>query len=136
MKPKNDNDISQIEGNASPEVKQGLSSELQALRRTRTHVTQTGNPFRGFETEMACRMQLTEISVLRKAEEPEKLEARVVLEVIVDEGAFLFSYTLCSYHEVLLDMLNGAGILHGGYSGMIINEHVSSPHICLELMCG
>ncbi|KAG1752403.1 uncharacterized protein EDB91DRAFT_1333398 [Suillus paluster] len=75
MKPESDSiiDTSQVEGNASSAVKHALLSSLQSMKTS--HVSRlTGKPFRGFEAEFTSRLQLTEVSVLPKAEEPEKLE--------------------------------------------------------------
>ncbi|KAG0697291.1 hypothetical protein DFH29DRAFT_1003836 [Suillus ampliporus] len=96
QKPENDIDTFQVEGNAPPQVKHSV---LDSLKRMDTsHVPRpTSKLFRGFEAEFASRLQLAEVSVLSKAEEPGKLEGRVVVETIVDE-----------------DMLNGGGSLHGG----------------------
>ncbi|KAG2343726.1 hypothetical protein BDR05DRAFT_933335 [Suillus weaverae] len=113
MKPGSDIDTSQVEGNASPEVKHTLLSALQLSHVSRS----TGKPFRGFETEFASRLQLTEVSLLSKTEEPEKFEGRVVVQVIVDE-----------------EMRNEVGTMHGGCLAMIIEMHVSSTHVCLALI--
>lgn len=87
MKPENNIDTSQMKGNVSPEVKLALLNSLAQPG----HISHsTGKPFRGFKAEIVSRMQLTEASVLSKAEEPDKLEGRTVFEVIVDEGALDF----------------------------------------------
>ena len=91
MGSENDIDISQVEGNASPEIKR------RVLLGARRHESQsTGEPSRNLETSLilASRLRLTEISVLPKAEEPEKLEGRVVYEAIADKCAVtkVFSY--------------------------------------------
>ncbi|KAG1801927.1 uncharacterized protein BJ212DRAFT_1253303, partial [Suillus subaureus] len=70
--------------------------------------------FRGFKAKFMSQLQLAEASVLPKAEEPDKLEGRTVLQVIVDE-----------------DMFNEVGTMHGGCLAMIIDMHVSSTHACL-----
>lgn len=76
-----------MKGNVSPEVKLALLNSLAQPG----HISHsTGKPFRGFKAEIVSRMQLTEASVLSKAEEPDKLEGRTVFEVIVDEGALDF----------------------------------------------
>ncbi|KAG1735028.1 HotDog domain-containing protein [Suillus lakei] len=109
MKPGSDIDSSQVEGNASPIVKRTLLSALQSMQPS--HVSRsTSKPFRGFETEFASRLQLTEVSILSKTEEPEKFEGRVVIQVIVDK-----------------EMLNGAGNMHGGCSAMMIDICSSMP---------
>ncbi|KAG0697292.1 hypothetical protein DFH29DRAFT_158258 [Suillus ampliporus] len=113
MKPESNIDTPQVEGNASPEVKHALLNSLHLMETS--HVSRpTGKPFRGFEAEFVSRMRLTEVSVLSKAEEPEKLEARVVFEAIVDE-----------------DMLNRAANLHGGCLAMIIDLCSTSPFYVL-----
>jgi len=57
-----------------------------------------------FAAPIGRRTQITEVSVLRKAEEPEKLEGRVVCELVVER-----------------DMLNGGERLHGGCSMFLID---------------
>lgn len=88
MGSESDIDISQVEGNASPEIKRILLGSIQSLM-TRHVSRSTGELFRNLETELAVasRLRLTEISVLPKAEEPEKFEGRVVFEVIADKCA-------------------------------------------------
>lgn len=109
MKPGSDIDTSQVEGNASSEVKHKLLRALQSMQPS--HISRlTGKPFRGFETEFASRLQLTEVSLLSKAEEPEKFEGRVVLQVIVDE-----------------EMLNVVKHMHGGCSAMMIDICSTMP---------
>ncbi|KAG1726814.1 uncharacterized protein EDB91DRAFT_1035119, partial [Suillus paluster] len=77
-------DTSQVEGNASSAVKHALLSSLQSMKTS--HVSRPiGKPFRGFESEFTSRLQLTEVSVLPKAEEPKKLEGRAIFEATVDE---------------------------------------------------
>jgi acyl-coenzyme A thioesterase 13 len=94
--PGSDKDTSQVEGNASPEIKLTLLSALHFMKLS--HVSQsTDKPFRGFEAEFASRLQLTEVSMLSKTEEPEKFEGRVVIQVTVDKGTFCFSYSLCLF---------------------------------------
>ncbi|KAG1892005.1 hypothetical protein F4604DRAFT_2906 [Suillus subluteus] len=118
MKPENNIDTSQVKGNASPETKSTLLNSLVQLSR-RDALRSTGKPFRGFAAEFVSRMQLAEASTLSKAEEPNKLEGRTVFEVIVDQ-----------------DMANEleVGTMHGGCLAMIIELHVSSAHVCLELI--
>ncbi|KAG1873621.1 HotDog domain-containing protein [Suillus subalutaceus] len=109
MKPGSDMDPSQVEGNASSEVKHTLLGALQSMRLS--HISQsTDKPFRGFEAEFASRLQLTEVSILSKAEEPEKFEGRVVIQVTVDE-----------------EMLNSAKNMHGGCSAMMIDICSTMP---------
>jgi acyl-coenzyme A thioesterase 13 len=83
MKPEDNVDTSQVKGNVSPEVKLAM---LDSLAQPSHVLRTTGKSFRGFKAEFVSRMQLAEASVLSKAEEPDKLEGRVVFEVTVDEG--------------------------------------------------
>ncbi|KAG2073639.1 hypothetical protein BDR04DRAFT_296428 [Suillus decipiens] len=117
MKLENNIDISEVEGNASPEIKLALQNSLMQRQR---HVSRpAGKPFRGFETEFASRMQLLEASILSKAEEPDKLEGRTVFEVFVDE-----------------DVLNRSGIMHGGCLAMIIDFCSVTPIYVLSASTG
>jgi acyl-coenzyme A thioesterase 13 len=79
-----DTDVSKVEGNVSPEIKRAVLDSVQYLG-TKQVSPSTGKQLRVFETELVSRLHLTEVSVLPKAEEPGKLEARVVFEVIADE---------------------------------------------------
>ncbi|KAG1768730.1 HotDog domain-containing protein [Suillus occidentalis] len=108
--PGSDLDTSQVEGNASPEVKLTLLSALHFMRLSHLSRSISDKSFRGFESEFASRLRLTEISILSKTEEPEKLEGRVVAQVTVDK-----------------EMLNGAENIHGGCSAMMIDICSSMP---------
>lgn len=91
-----DIDISQVQGNVPPEIKRGVLSSIQYLG-TRQVSQSTGKPLRVLETELISQLRLTEVSVFPKAEEPEKLEGRVVFEMITDTGAVFIVYmSLCS----------------------------------------
>lgn len=85
-------DASTIRGNAPQALKQslvdviGVEAKLNKARGTR-----------GFEPEIASRIVWTEISVLPKAEEPERPEGRVVAEITVEEGTVLVSSRLVSF---------------------------------------
>ncbi|KAG2143628.1 HotDog domain-containing protein [Suillus clintonianus] len=107
MKPASNTDTSRVEGNAPPEVKHSLLGFLVQSSRVSRSIAK---PFRGFEAEFGSRLQLTEASVLLKAEEPGKSEGRVVVEVVVDE-----------------DMLNGGGSVHGGCIAMMIDICSTMP---------
>ncbi|KAG2073637.1 hypothetical protein BDR04DRAFT_1094594 [Suillus decipiens] len=109
MKPGSDIDASQVEGNASPDIKHSLLAALQYMQLS--HVSQsTSKSLGSFEAEFASRLQLTEVSILSKTEEPEKLEGRVVLQATVDEG-----------------MLNGAENMHGGCTATMIDICSTMP---------
>ncbi|KAF8644452.1 hypothetical protein AX16_008451 [Volvariella volvacea WC 439] len=57
-----------------------------------------------FGDSIVKRLMTTEVSINQKAEEPKKLEGRVVCEITVDE-----------------DMINGAGNVHGGCLAFLID---------------
>ncbi|KAJ8596744.1 hypothetical protein M405DRAFT_103141 [Rhizopogon salebrosus TDB-379] len=115
MNPTSDTDVSKVEGNISPEIKRAVLDSVQYLG-TKQVSPSTGKQLRVFETELVSRLHLTEVSVLPKAEEPEKLEARVVFEVIADEY-----------------MANSNGHLHGGCTAMLIDNCSSIPIYVLGL---
>jgi acyl-coenzyme A thioesterase 13 len=107
-------DISQIAGNASDDVKKLLTSRHPMLWTPQ-----------GFAHEIFNRLKVTEISIQPKAEEPEKMEARVVLETIVENGASsLILKTLkpdfCPPPPT--DMVNGAGGIHGACSALLVDK--------------
>lgn len=114
--PEDNVDTSQVKGNVSPEVKLAM---LDSLAQPSHVLRTTGKPFRGFKAEFVSRMQLAEASVLSKAEDPDKLEGRVVFEVTVDE-----------------DMLNEVGTVHGGCLAMIIEICSPMPIYILRASTG
>ncbi|KAI5893166.1 uncharacterized protein SCHCODRAFT_02621034 [Schizophyllum commune H4-8] len=87
---------SEIAGNASDDVK-------AAFRDLSMWFSRDGKP-RGFAASVGARISVDEVSILKKAEEPTREEARLV----------------CSL-EVTEDMLNGAGSMHGGCSAYLID---------------
>ncbi|KAJ2923168.1 hypothetical protein H1R20_g13924, partial [Candolleomyces eurysporus] len=93
-------DISSIAGNASDNTKQVLSS----VHRIFANRTDNDNAGPVFGEAIQKRLEVTEVSVNPKAEEPQRLEGKVVLETTVEE-----------------DMLNGGGIIHGGCSAFLID---------------
>ncbi|KAH7926792.1 hypothetical protein BV22DRAFT_1086317 [Leucogyrophana mollusca] len=105
-------DVSTIGGNASQELKESVFSFLQREREVASQLP----PFKGFEPEIASRVVWREISILRNAEEPERLEGRVVFEIKVEE-----------------DMVNGRGTLHGACSGLLIDNCSTMPILVLGL---
>ncbi|TFK28978.1 hypothetical protein FA15DRAFT_664624 [Coprinopsis marcescibilis] len=104
-------DISHIEGNASDEIKRMLSSTFDLFINPQG---KKKGPI--FGEDIQRRLVVTEISIVKKAEEPKKLEGRVVLECIVAE-----------------DMLNGGGNIHGGCSAFLIDNCSTIALIALGL---
>ncbi|RDB19954.1 Acyl-coenzyme A thioesterase 13 [Hypsizygus marmoreus] len=87
--------ISQISGNASPEIKQ------LPLRWLAVFHGRKGS----FANSISSRVKVVEVSVIRNPEDPRKTEGRVVCEIDVTE-----------------DMLNGSGVMHEGCSVFLIDE--------------
>ncbi|KAF8841562.1 hypothetical protein BDN67DRAFT_1010497 [Paxillus ammoniavirescens] len=105
-------DAAAIGGNASKELKQSLLDIVIAAAKG---IKARG--IRGFEPDIITRLEWTEVSVLKNAEEPKKLEGRVVLETTV-EG----------------DMLNIQGTLHGACSALLIDSCSMMPIALLDLV--
>lgn len=113
-------EVSLIAGNASHEVKDFLcNGSLAAMT--------NGNDGRGFATSTGQGLKVREISFIKKAEEPGRMEGRVVFEITVDEGLYWFATvtdTLCSHSHTTLefiDMLNGMGSMHGGCTAYLVD---------------
>ncbi|KAF9226814.1 hypothetical protein BS17DRAFT_776168 [Gyrodon lividus] len=104
-------DIAAIGGNASQELKQSVVDLVTAAAKSNR-----AKGLRGFEPGIASRVEWTEISVSQKAEEPEKLEGRVVFEITVED-----------------DMLNGGGTLHGACSALLIDNCSTMPIALLSI---
>ena len=68
-------------------------------------------------------MKVVEISLNRKAEEEKKLEARLVVELDVTEGQYIHPIQMLKklFIVFVLDMLNGAGNIHGGCSAFLVD---------------
>lgn len=124
-------DVSTISGNASQELKQSLFDLLS----TQVKLNKARGT-RGFEPEISSRIEWTEISIVPKAEEPERPEGRVVSEITVEEGAVVLVFsslgTVVSSAEshgypchACLDMLNGNGTIHGACCALLIDKCVS-----------
>jgi acyl-coenzyme A thioesterase 13 len=111
-----DCDIAHISGNASEEVKRLLANPGAFF--TNLPLDLKGPIFGQSITE---RLVVTEISVDKKADEPKKLEGRVVCEITVEEGILLsYSWVLFSF-RAMSDMVNGGGSIHGGCSAFLID---------------
>jgi hypothetical protein len=72
-----DIDVSRIDGSAATETKQLLVWHLRPGSKGFT---------RGFAEPVGNRLQVKHVSLTNKAVEPEKVEARVVYEIVVDAG--------------------------------------------------
>ncbi|KAF8180203.1 HotDog domain-containing protein [Pholiota molesta] len=92
-------DTTHIAGNASDDIKQLLGNPGAFLT---NRPTSHHGPI--FAEDIQRRLKVTEISIQRKAEEERKMEARYVVEV-----------------EVVQDMLNGGGNIHGGCSAFLVD---------------
>ncbi|PPQ94811.1 hypothetical protein CVT25_007448 [Psilocybe cyanescens] len=91
-------DISKIAGNCSEETKQLLGNIRTFLRfGGKEGTTQFGDAIQS-------RLRVTEMTVNKKVEEENKLEAKVVMEIEVQE-----------------DMLNPGGNVHGGCSAFLVD---------------
>ena len=90
-------DVLQIGGNADDEVKQILSNVLY------NYIVTCKDGGFVFASTVGRRLVLKEISYIDKSEEPTRKEARVVMEVVVDQ-----------------DMVNSMGHLHGGCSAYLM----------------
>ncbi|KIO12364.1 hypothetical protein M404DRAFT_674051 [Pisolithus tinctorius Marx 270] len=104
-------DISLIGGNVSTKLKQAFFDAFFARIKNAK-----AKRYKGFEPEIASRTVWMEMSMRKKAEEPEKLEARTVFEISVGE-----------------DMVNLNGALHGGCSALLIDNCSRMPVILLGL---
>ncbi|KJA29568.1 hypothetical protein HYPSUDRAFT_126084 [Hypholoma sublateritium FD-334 SS-4] len=97
---KDDLDVSHVSGNAPDHIKRVLSNT------TAFFANRQPDKIKGkiFAEDMQKRFKVTEVSILRKVEEPNKLEGRVVVEL-----------------EVMKDMLNIRHGIHGGCSAALID---------------
>ncbi|KZP21594.1 Thioesterase/thiol ester dehydrase-isomerase [Athelia psychrophila] len=90
-------DTTLITGNASQEVKDFLCHVF-------LEIMTSGIDGHGFALSTGRALKLREISFVPKAEEPSRMEGRVVFEIIVDR-----------------DMANGMGSMHGGCTAYLID---------------
>lgn len=101
-------DASTIPGNAPKELKQSLVDLISAQAKL-----SKARGTRGFEPEITSRVEWTDISILPKAEEPEKLEGRVVGEITVQEGVVVCHDKFVSFRSrALLLFLSGLSARH------------------------
>jgi acyl-coenzyme A thioesterase 13 len=69
-------------------------------------------------------MKVVKILLNKKAEEEKKLEARLVVELDVMEGQYIYSIQMPNsllFIVFVLNMLNGAGNIHGGCSAFLVD---------------
>jgi acyl-coenzyme A thioesterase 13 len=74
-------DISQVAGNAPDHIKRRLG-DIPSF----DYGAKTRSMLNTFGKAIELRLKLTELSIISKAEEPNKLEGRAVLEIDVAEG--------------------------------------------------
>lgn len=80
-------DVSQVGGNASEDIKR-LLGDPEAFFNSFQKPGQV-QLLNAFGRDIERRMKVTEISILKKKEEPEKLEGRAVMEIEVQEGTLM-----------------------------------------------
>lgn len=76
-------DTSKVAGNAPEEIKRILGDPRTFFA---SFLKPGQRPLNGFGKEIMERMIVTELAIVQKAEEPQRLEGRAVLEVDVSEG--------------------------------------------------
>ncbi|KAF9476728.1 hypothetical protein BDN70DRAFT_907521 [Pholiota conissans] len=95
-----DFDVSRVAGNAPDHIKRVICNTTAFF--ANRHPEHIKRPI--FVEAMQERFKVTEVSIVQKADEPKKLEGRVVLEV-----------------DVSIDMLNIQDGIHGGCSAALID---------------
>ena len=106
-----------IAGNASDKAKKGVTV-MQGICMRRNG--------KGFGDAIGGRLDIVSADVLRKADEPEKLEGKVVCEIGVEEGKQLPLHIIRSRADLHQDMLNGVEIVHGACLAYFIDMYVPS----------
>jgi len=101
-------DISMITGNASDDIKRVVGHPWGLLSGYGNSPT--------FGESIQKRLKVTEVSIDKKSEEERKLEARLVIEL-----------------DVVEDMLNGGGNIHGGCSAYLVDTCSSLALIALNM---
>ena len=101
--------ILEVAGNAPDDIKRKLGN----MRRFFNYGSKKQQQLNAFGKDIQLRLKLTELSIISKAEEPNKLEGRAVLDIDVAEGkqtknslfiitedlslSLLFRYGQCSW---------------------------------------
>ncbi len=80
MAPSNMRDASGVAGNAPNDIKALLANPMEILKMYKD------GELTGFGRTVLSTLTVTEVSLVKKAEEPMRDEARVVCKLIVDEG--------------------------------------------------
>lgn len=116
---KEDLDISHVSGNAPDHIKRVLSNT------TAFYANRHPDKIKGkiFVEDMQKRFKVTEVSILQKVEEPNKLEGRVAVELEVMQGAYFRCIYLLGVRTLIfvIDMLNIRNGIHGGCSAALID---------------
>lgn len=110
-----------IGGSASADVKELLDNVVH---------TPTRNPEQKlFASTIMESMVLTSVSIGSMEEESVRQQGKVVLKLVVNEGAHLPSHCLnrSCVQRVSLDMLNLANTVHGGCIAYIVDLYVTHP---------
>ena len=84
-------DISQVAGNAPDKIKLQLGNIPRFLPRFLSG-SKRKRQLNTFGKAIELRLKLTELSIINKAEESNKLEGRAVLEIDVAEGTKVFFF--------------------------------------------
>lgn len=104
-------------GNVSADIRERLArwfdyaSELQSYGR-----------------DIAMKLEVTEIAIFDSVEEPRKKQARLVMEIETDAGAFLAGRKCLELNDACgcdLDMCNNLGILQGGCIAFLVDLYVA-----------
>lgn len=90
----------------------------------------------GFGNRIGSRAKITEISVNRMLNEPEKMEGKVIAEITITEGTLQNESLerIGNTHRRNVDMINTLGAMHAGCTMYLIDMQVS-PLKCMILTC-
>jgi hypothetical protein len=102
---------------------------LNALTKTWT-IKATETTQRRFGFDVANRLENVEAAVVPLVEAPERLEARIVSEVTVTEGACSSFFRKCRFLTATLysEMCQGYGTLHGACAAYLIDVYAFPTH--------
>jgi hypothetical protein len=104
-------DISAITGNASEATKAHVLTVLPSILR------QDGA---GFGDHVGQRLVIKEVDIEEIGHTPARQRARVVVETVVDDGQFVLYMIVTAKFNVIIDMLNLIGVVHGGCTAYLV----------------